>query len=114
VKLGAWLRQNGEAIYGTKPWTRANGTTNQADAKGRAVDLRFTQKDGKLYATLFGKPVGSTVLLHNVAAVPGSEITLLGSSEPVKWSQKAADLEVNLPAELPGNYDWVLKMQPAK
>jgi alpha-L-fucosidase len=113
-KLGAWLKQNGEAIYGTKPWTRANGTTNQIDAAGRAVDLRFTQKDGRLYATLLGKPVSSDVLLHNLVAAPGSEITLLGSSQPVAWSQKSGDLEVVLPKELPGNYDWVLKLQPAK
>jgi hypothetical protein len=32
----------------------------------------------------------------------------------VKWTQKAADLEVVLPAQLPGNYDWVLKLQSAK
>jgi len=113
-KLGAWLKQNGEAIYGTKPWTRANGTTNQADASGRAVDVRFTQKDGHLYATLFGKPVSSAILLHNVTVAPGSEIALLGGAGQLKWTQKAADLEVMLPANLPGSYDWVLRLQPAK
>jgi alpha-L-fucosidase len=113
-KLGAWLKQNGEAIYGTKPWTRANGTTNQTDAAGHAIDLRFTQKEGHLYATLFGKPTSATILLHNVTAAPGSEVTLLGNSEPLKWSQKAADLEVTLPSTLPGNYDWILRLQPAK
>jgi alpha-L-fucosidase len=113
-KLGAWLKQNGEAIYGTKPWTRANGTTNQLTADGKPVDLRFTQKDGRLYATLFGKPAGSTILLHNVAAAPGSEITLLGNGAPLKWSQKSADIEVTLPATLPGSYDWVLRLTPAK
>ena len=113
-KLGAWLKQNGEAIYGTKPWTRANGTTNQLTADGKPVDLRFTQKEGRLYATLFGKPAGSTILLHNVAAAPGSEITLLGNTGPLKWSQQAADLEVTLPSNLLGSYDWVLRLTPAK
>ena len=113
-KLGAWLKQNGDAIYGTHPWTRANGTTNQVDAEGRAVDLRFTQKDGHLYATLFGKPASSTILLHNLIAAPGSEITLLGNAGPLKWSQRADDIEVTLPASLPGSYDWVLRLEPAK
>jgi alpha-L-fucosidase len=113
-KLGAWLKQNGEAIYGTKPWTHANGTTNQVDAAGHAIELRFTQKDGHLYATLFGKPASPTILLHNVAAAPGSEVSLLGGSEPLKWSQKAGDLEVTLPSSLPGNYDWVVKLTPSK
>jgi hypothetical protein len=84
------------------------------DAAGHAVDLRFTQKDGHLYATMFGKPASSTILLHNLAAAPGSEITLLGGAGTLKWTQKAADLEVTLPAELPGHYDWVLKLQAAK
>ncbi len=44
--LGAWLRINGEAIYGTHPWTRAEGET----AEG--IYVRFTQKDSALYATL--------------------------------------------------------------
>jgi alpha-L-fucosidase len=113
-KLGAWLKQNGEAIYGTHPWTRANGTTNQNDATGRAIDLRFTQKEGHLYAALFGKPTSSTILLHNLTASPGSQISLLGSSEPLKWTQKAADIEVILPSNLPGSYDWVLRLEPAK
>lgn len=113
-KLGAWLKQNGDAIYGTKPWTRANGTTNQVTAEGKPVDLRFTQKDGHLYATLFGKPTGSTILLHNLAAAPSSEISLLGGSGALKWKQEDADLEVTLPATLPGNYAYVLKLEPAK
>jgi len=113
-KLGAWLKQNGEAIYGTHPWTRANGTTNQVDDTGRAVDLRFTQKEGHLYATLFGKPKSSTILLHNLVAAPGSEISLLGNAGPLKWSQKADDIEVTLPGSLPGSYDWVLRLEPTK
>src|SRR6202012_5580387 len=48
--LGAWLRQNGEAIYGTKPWKRADGET------GDGVKVRFTQKGTALYATLMGAP----------------------------------------------------------
>jgi alpha-L-fucosidase len=112
--LGTWLKQNGEAIYGTKPWSRANGTTNQHNAEGKPIELRFTQKEGHLYATLMGRPASSTILLHNVAAAPGSEVTLLGATEPIRWTQKSADLEVTLPTNLPGNYAWVLRMQPTK
>jgi alpha-L-fucosidase len=111
--LGAWLKQNGDAIYGTRPWTRANGTTNAVDASGRPVDVRFTKKGGTVFATLLGKPTTSTVLVHNVTAAAGSEISLLGGG-PVKWTQKAADVEVTLPAKLPGDYAWVLKMEGAK
>ena len=112
--LGAWLKQNGEAIYGTHPWTRANGETNQVDAAGKLVALRFTQKGGQLYTTLLGKPTGSNVLLHNVKAAPGSRIDLLGAPDALKWAQKGEDIEVQLPSSLPGNYAWVLRLTPAK
>jgi alpha-L-fucosidase len=112
--LGAWLKQNGEAIYGTHPWTRAEGSTNQVDASGNTVELRFTQKPGALYATLMAKPVSNSVLLHNVKPAPGSTVALLGASEPLKWSQKGADVEITLPATLPGSYAWVVKLQTAK
>jgi alpha-L-fucosidase len=113
-KLGTWLKQNGEAIYGTHPWTRADGTTDQLNSEGKPIELRFTQKDGHLYATLLGKPMSSTVRLHNVAAVPGSQITLLGDASSLKWTQRSADLEVTLPVSLPGNYAYVLRVEPAK
>jgi alpha-L-fucosidase len=103
--LGAWLHQNGEAIYGTHPWKRAEGKTNDS------IDVRFTQKNGDLFATLLGKPKSSSIMIKNVTAAPSSEITLLGNSAPLKWSQQGEDVQVSLPAKLLGNYAYVLKMK---
>ncbi len=107
VKLGAWLKQNGNAIYGTTPWTRAEGKT----AEG--VDLRFTRKGSTLYAILLAKPAARTVTLRNVAARPGSAIHLLGSNDALRWSATGNDLSIDLPATLPGNYAWVLDLEPS-
>jgi alpha-L-fucosidase len=75
--------------------------------------VRFTQKSGQLYATLMGSPKAGTILLRDVRAASGSQVQLLGDAKPLTWSQKGADLEVQLPATLPGKYAYVLRMEPA-
>jgi hypothetical protein len=44
--LGAWLDVNGEAIHGSRPWTRAESMTRDG------IPVRFTQKQTTLYAML--------------------------------------------------------------
>jgi alpha-L-fucosidase len=105
--LGTWLRQNGEAIYGTEPWSRAEGETDQK------IAVRFTQKSRHLYATLMGVPKPGPIVLRDVRTASGSDITLLGVAKPLEWSQHGADIEVQLPASLPGKYAYVLRMEPA-
>jgi alpha-L-fucosidase len=38
---------------------------------------------------------------------------LLGDAKPLTWTQKGADLEVQLPSSLPGKYAYVLRMDSA-
>lgn len=104
--LGAWMHQNGDAIYGTRPWTRATGKTSDG------LDVRFTRKNNNLYAILLGKPKQSEVTLLDVAARPGSSLHLLGDPQPLKWNAVGRDLKVTLPATLPGQYAYVLQLQP--
>jgi alpha-L-fucosidase len=105
--LGAWLDQNGEAIYGTHPWTRAEGKTSDG------IDVRFTQKSANLYVTLMGDVKGSSVTVTSLKPKPGTKIQLLGYKKPLKWSQAGEDVKVNLPSSLPGKYAYVLRVEPA-
>ena len=105
--LGAWLEQNGEAIYGTHPWTRAEGKTSDG------IDVRFTQKNANLYVTLMGDVKGSSVTVTSLKPKPGTKIQLLGYKKPLKWSQAGEDVKVNLPSSLPGKYAYVLRVEPA-
>ncbi len=102
--LGAWLKQNGEAIYATHPWKRAEGETTDG------LHVRFTQKDSALYATLLGEPKASVVTVKSLSPKAGSEIRLLGENKPLKWSQQGDDIKVELPDKLPGHYAYVLRI----
>jgi alpha-L-fucosidase len=103
--LGAWMKQNGDAIYGTRPWTRAEGDTDQG------IGVRFTRKAGTLYATLLDRPKGASVVLKRVTPKAGSTINWLGSDQPTQWTQQGTDVRVSIPANLPGQYAFVVKMQ---
>ena len=59
--LGAWLRVNGEAIYGTRCADRLSETTPSG------VTVHYTTKNGTLYLLLDQLPAGtSTVSLHGL------------------------------------------------
>lgn len=105
--LGSWLKQNGEAIYATRPWSRAEGET--ADG----IPVRFTQANSFLYATLMGEPKTGVVIVKKLAPRPGSKVYLLGESNPLQWVPRGEDVQITLPGKLPGRYAYVLKMNPA-
>ena len=102
--LGAWLGQNGEGIYGSRPWIRAEGETTDG------LKVRFTQAAGVVYAYLLGEPKRRTVTITNITLRPGAVMTLLGAGGPLAWKQKGSDIEVSLPESLPGKYAYGLRI----
>lgn len=95
--LGAWLAVNGSAIYGTRPWSRAQGV---AQANGTDIEVRFTRNGSELYATLLAAPAGQSVVIRDIDVVP-DQVTLLGVEEPLVAANVGTDLQVELPATLP-------------
>jgi alpha-L-fucosidase len=105
VALGDWLKQNGEAIYGTHPWKRPGGETDQG------IRVRFTQKDSALYATLLGQPKNPAIILKSLSPKGGSKVYLVGDKKALAWSQEGDDLKINLPAKLSGRFAYVLRLE---
>jgi alpha-L-fucosidase len=94
VKLGAWLKVNGEAIYGTRPWLRAEGRT--ADG----LPIRFTRKGEAVYAILLEQPRGGALVIEDFAAPPDAQITLLGHEAVLPWRAEGTGIVVSLPPAL--------------
>ncbi len=94
-KLGDWLAVNGEAIYGTRPHTRAEGSTREG------MLLRFTRKADALYVIPLGSPAGS-LTLEGVEIPAAATVHLLGHDEPLAWTQHDGDLSIQLPSGISG------------
>jgi len=91
--FGKWLQMNGEALFDTTPWTRAEGTC--LDAKNE-LQVRFTQKAEDSYAILLGNPAGPSIRLKNLKAREGSIIRRVGEQVNLEWHQVDDDILVIL------------------
>ena len=110
--VGDWLKVNGEAIYGTRPWqSYGEGTTNvgvghhteRDNAAFTAEDIRFTTKENCLYAICLGQPdkpvaIRSLRASSSIAADQITSVTELASGQPLDWSQDTNALTIQPPA----------------
>jgi alpha-L-fucosidase len=70
--LGEFMSGSGEAIVGTRPWRRAEGTTREG------LPVRFTARGDQVYATLLGTPAGRVVTLVDAPVIDPTRVRLLG------------------------------------
>lgn len=111
---GAWLRVNGEAVYGTRPREGTLWSEGTSVRYTRSKDRRF------VYALLTEWP-GRQIALESVRPRPGSKVALLGSQEELAWkADPARGTVISLPENLqsahnrPCDYAWSLKLQVAE
>ncbi|MGV7206382.1 alpha-L-fucosidase [Oxalobacteraceae bacterium A2-2] len=126
--VGAWMRINGDGIYGSKAWVRLGEGADagkggklrtlpagklgksQADFRFGPHDFRFTVgKDGALYAYAMAVPApGSTVKIASLGRAAGllgkpvRSVTLLGhQGKPLAWKQEDDALVIASPQDMP-------------
>ncbi len=112
LPVGDWMKQNGEAIYDTRPWY--DGVPQSVTAEGNQA--RYTVKGNVLYAILFDRP-GKETTFPKLMANKGTQVHYLGAEGTVAWDQTDKGLVLGLPAgddsEVPGDFAFVYKVTPA-
>ena len=133
LAIGKWLRRNGEAVYGTRPWyTYGEGPRKQADDKKEttnnrseyaklkftADDIRYTRKGNKVYAIFLGKPKkGSRLVLKAFAANSDSKkisvkkVSMPGAKTKIKWEQLNEGLVIEAPSGGMENKPMVFRIE---
>jgi alpha-L-fucosidase len=128
--IAGWMSVNQECIFGTRPWTIfGEGPSNSQEQKGRfgglrdtgkaytSRDIRFTTKDGNLYAIAMEWPADGQIVIHSLAKIPGAsstntikKVALLGNKSKLEWTQTESGLTVKLPADAKAGYTCVLRV----
>jgi alpha-L-fucosidase len=123
-EVGAWLKTNGEAIYGTRPWkiygegpTKiVEGAFHDTEAQPFTDrDFRFTKKKDALYACELGWPASGEAVIHSFVEgqLDGRKIasaSLLGSTAPIVFDVQSDGMHLHLPATQPGKNAYCFKI----
>lgn len=122
LDIGAWLKVNGEAIYGSKyyevygegPTKTETGHLSEDKNKGfTQQDIRFTTNNDALYASVLKTPTKDIKIKYlNKSKLNIKSIQLLGYDGTIEFEQSINGITIKLPKEVDLKYAWVFKIIP--
>ena len=113
-EIAAWMPANGDGIYGTRPWKiYGEGPSTKNQEKGvfggvkdvrpyESADIRFTTKDGFLYAFVMNKMTSDVQIVSlgkdsKICDKKVSSVEMLGNAQKLKWKQENGSLVIQKP-----------------
>jgi len=105
--LGEWLKLNGEAIFGSRPWADAPQAVTED-----GIEIRYTMRGMTTYAILLGTPAGRTIVLPSLRLLPYAGVRVLGSLGFASWYQEGKDIHIRLSEPLRESPAHVVTITP--
>ena len=113
-EIAVWMPANGDGIYGTRPWKiYGEGPSTKNQEKGvfggvkdvrpyESADIRFTTKDGFLYAFVMNKMTSDVQIVSlgkdsKICDKKVSSVEMLGNAQKLKWKQENGSLVIQKP-----------------
>ena len=108
-KIGAWIKDNSEGIYYTRPYrvaiegktSLASGAFKEGAAEWTSEDFRFTKKDNTVYAFQMRTNIDKKAVIKNLGKLYEKEIAAVSVyGADVQFTQKDGALLVDMPKNL--------------
>ncbi|VGO14388.1 hypothetical protein PDESU_02949 [Pontiella desulfatans] len=122
-EMGRWLKLNGEAIYGSRPWiyfgegpteTKVGHLSDMKFDGFTDLDIRFTTRNGQLYAIALGWPESGVLSIETFGTafynhgIKGVE--LIGHKGTLEWERRQWALQIKLPEKKPCAHAYVFRI----
>jgi alpha-L-fucosidase len=104
--LGAWMRVNGAAIYGTRAVApNAEGKVRLTGGKDGSLNVIYLADEGETELPAY-------LSMTRIQPAPGATLTLLGSSLSLEWEKAGMGFVARIPSGVtpPSEHAWVVRI----